>query len=591
MYSPHRRKFLSYLGATLATPFILSACGSSSNSAPASSSPRGLVNNETLNRNSSAVFDYSIASGDPTPSGVILWAHIAEQAYRPQQALIFQVANSDTFSDDALVLEGKVPALEINRLTDFTVHVDLDGLLPASNTRYFYRFVYDNTVSRTGRCKTTPADGESIEKIKFAQLNCQDFSNGYYNALSLVADDDSIDFVIHLGDFIYETGSDLRVEGQPFEDRRIELPSGALVAMDLEDYRTLYRAYRRDPMLQRAMENHTWIITTDDHETADDCYWDYERDTLGAPEHPYTTDPQFGNSAALLTQLKLHSQQAWYEYVPVRASLNLNASHPHQALTLYRDFRFGGLVELFMTDTRSYRSPHPCGEKSLFQRYLPLCDLNQVEQSLYGPKQRDWVMNGLSDSSCQWKVLGNQTFMGRLGIYLQENKQQVVQVDAWDGYSAERRWLMEQVKTQNIENLVVLTGDLHSTIASYLKEEYDNQPISEENPPLGVEFMAPAITSASLGNEILKNNPEMVKEKLLQSMAYLLVRGSNVHIRYFDSVNHGYSTVEFTPNYCEWRAYKVDKDVLDETPKRTQITAYRKYPDRALLQHMSPKRF
>ena len=589
MFSSHRRKFLTYLAAGLATPFVVTACGGS-RSAPASSgSSRGLVNNQTLNRNSSLVFDYSIASGDPTPSGVILWTHISQQAYRPQETLIFQVANNDYFTEDSLVLEGEVPAIEINGLADYTVHIDLDGLLPASNQRYFYRFVYSNTVSRTGRCKTTPADGESINKITFAQLSCQDFGNGYYNALSHVADDESIDFVIHLGDFIYETGSDLSKEGQPFEDRLIELPSASLVAMDLQDYRTLYRTYRSDPMLQKAMENHTWIITTDDHETADDCYWDYERDTLGAPEHPYTTDPQYGGSADLLTQLKLHSQQAWYEYVPVRASLNLNASHPHQVLTLYRNFRFGGLVELLMTDTRSYRSPHPCGEESLFERYLPLCDRGQPEQSLYGQQQRDWVVNGLSGSSCQWKVLGNQTFMGRLGVYLEEDKQLVVQVDAWDGYEAERRWLMEQVKAQSIDNLVVLTGDLHSTIASYLKDKYDNQLISESNPPLGVEFMTPALTSASLSEAILKNDSKIVKQKLLQGLSYLVVKGSNVHIRYFDSSNHGYSTVEFTPNYCEWRAFKVDKNTADEEAKRKQIVAYRKYPDRALLDYVLPK--
>ena len=588
MYSSDRRKFLGYLAASLATPFIITACGGSAAPAP-SVQTRRLVNNQALNRNSAAVFDLSIASGDPTPSGVILWTHIAYAAYRPLQSLIFQVASDEIFSDDSLVLEGEVPPAEISLLSDLTVHIDLNGLLPASNQRYFYRFIYDNTVSRTGRCKTTPADDASIDKIKFAQITCQDYGNGYYNALSHIAEDNSIDFVIHLGDFIYETASHLDEGEVLFENRRVELPSGALTAMDLGDYRSLYRLYRSDPQLQKAMENHTWIITTDDHETSDDCYWDYDRDTLGAPTHPFSTNPDYTNSAELLTRLKLDSQQAWYEYVPVRATLNLNATHPHQALTLYRKFRFAGLVELLMTDTRSYRSPHPCGEEALFERYLPLCDVAQPGQTLYGQHQREWVVNSLSASACQWKVLGNQTFMGRLGVYLQEEKKQVLQVDAWDGYEAERNWLMAQIKAQNIDNFVVLTGDLHSTIASYIRDDYNNQPTSEENPPLGVEFMTPAITSASLGEAVLKNNPDVMKEALFKGLGYLLVKASNIHIRYFDSTNHGYSTVEFTPNYCEWRSFKVDKNSEDEGHIAKQIVAYRKYPDRALLDYRLPE--
>ena len=95
-----------------------------------------------------------------------------------------------------------------------------------------------------------------------------------------------------------------------------------------KDYRFIYRTIRSDRNLQAAMERHTFICIPDDHETANDCYWDYARDTLGAPDHPFTTDAQYGNDPRLLKQLKLDSQRAWSEYVPARVKFDASASHP-----------------------------------------------------------------------------------------------------------------------------------------------------------------------------------------------------------------------------------------------------------------------
>ena len=105
-------------------------------------------------------------------------------------------------------------------------------------------------------------------------ITCQDYTNGYYGALEQLSQDD-VDFVVHLGDFIYETSGDPRFQRQPFEDRTFSLPSGGEAALNLEDYRFLYRLYRSDAFLQKLLEQHTLIAIWDDHETANDCYWDY----------------------------------------------------------------------------------------------------------------------------------------------------------------------------------------------------------------------------------------------------------------------------------------------------------------------------
>ena len=263
------------------------------------------LDTSALRTDSARVFDLSVSSGDPSATGVMLWTHIRPEALRGGQPLFLQVGLDAGFQ--TLLLQARIEASQISAERDHTVKVDLDGQLPEtlSGGPYFYRFIYDGTVSRTGRCRTLPQDSTALRSLKLGLLTCQDYTNGYYPALGHLAADDSIDYVLHLGDFIYETAGDPRFQSLPFADRTLVLPSGGTVALDLADYRFIYRRYRSDPLLQLAMERHTFICVPDDHETANDCYWDYERDTLGAPDHPYTTDPQYGNDPGVLRRLRL----------------------------------------------------------------------------------------------------------------------------------------------------------------------------------------------------------------------------------------------------------------------------------------------
>jgi len=583
--SPGRRKFLGYMAAGLTTPFLLSSCKDAEDSSPPTISDvtdtidmdavKDLMPDE-----GNQVFDLSVASGDPTPTGVMLWTHIALLAYRPFTNLTFQVARDDSFSAESVVLDGIVNYQDIKLSNDRTIHIDLDGLLE-SNCYYYYRFVYNNTVSNTGRCRTTPAEDASVSSLKMAVLSCQDYTNGYYGALNYIAEDESIDYVVHLGDFIYESVGDPSLENLPFNDRLLTLPGGLFIAKGLEDYRALYKAVRSDPFMQKAMEKHTWIITSDDHETADDCYWDYELDTLGAPNHPFTTDPMYGNDLSLLTKLKLDSQRAWAEYIPARVSFDFNAQHPHQALTIYRDFTFGNLVQIFMTDTRTYRTPHPCGEENRFA--VKDCEGAAFEtQSMYGSDQRDWLAERVLSSSSQWKVLGNQTFMGAMDIDINE-KELLFSVDAWDGYKAERRWLMDLLINNNVENFVVLTGDFHSAIASQLLDEYRFRlnPYYNETTSPAVEFMTPAITSSNLKEELSLKGEKSTE--LVAALSNAAIKKTNQHIRYFSSSYNGYSTIEFTPDHCEWTAYSVDKSVNSESAARKIEAIFKKHPGDAML--------
>ena len=339
------------------------------------------------------------------------------------------------------------------------------------------------------------------------------------------------------------------------------LPSGEQVAFDLNDYRSLYRTYRLAPFFQAALEQHTWIIIWDDHETANDCYWDEERDTLGAPDHPFTTDPQFGNDPARLNQLKFDAQRAWAEYVPARVRINENAIHPQDYLQIYRQFAFGSLVDLFMTDERTYRSAPPCGTGDFGERYAsPGCEAQfDPERTMLGQEQRDWLIAGMKDSQALWKAWGNEVFQGafKLGP--------VDDLDAWDGYEQERVLIARELRDADVRNLVVLTGDLHSYMVSYLKVDYSKWWNFGRSNMVGVEFMTPSVTSANF-KDIIENaalhmsaEEQALQEVGTDSLIEDLVRVTNPHVKFFNSEYGGYATVEFHRHYCEHTTYDIGK--------------------------------
>jgi alkaline phosphatase D len=532
-----------------------------------------------LRTDSARVFDLSVSSADPSLTGVILWTHIDPDALKPAEPLFLQVAMDAQFQ--TLLLQAQVAPQDITPDRDHTIKIDLDGQLPASlaGGPYYYRFIYDRTVSRTGRCRTLSSAGSALKHLKLGLLTCQDYTNGYYGALGYLAKDDSLDFVLHLGDFIYESAGDPRFQSLPFADRSVVLPSGGTVAMGLADYRAIYRRYRGDANLQAAMERHTFICVPDDHETANDCYWDYARDTLGAPDHPYTTDPQYGNSPGLLKQLKLDSQRAWTEYVPARVSYNPLATHPHEALKVYRQFAFGSFLDLYMIENRTYRSPHPCGEKDWGGRYVPLgcTKYNSTEQTLLGATQHNWLVQGLTQSKATWKLMGNQTFMGRLALTFLGAQIVPFDVDAWDGYAAERRALTAALREAKVGNYLVVTGDLHTFMASNIKHDYANlNPLDFDN-YVGAEFMTPSVTSSNLGEMLAAKLDANQRTLLMQGLAAPAVRVNNPHIQYFNSNQQGYSTLELTDSYAEWVAYAVDKGVSDPAVARKCVARQRKH--------------
>ena len=107
---------------------------------------------------------------------------------------------------------------------------------------------------------------------------CQSYEQAYYGSWArMLADDkaksdsEQIDFVLHLGDFIYERSGPKLANDMPVPpDRCPPFPDGVQqddysYALTLADYRHLYKTYLSDPNLQEARARWPFICTWDDH--------------------------------------------------------------------------------------------------------------------------------------------------------------------------------------------------------------------------------------------------------------------------------------------------------------------------------------
>lgn len=571
----NRRSFIRLAGLGLAASYTLVSLETAETVASAATAD--------------SVFPQSVASGDPTPTGFVLWTRIAPSAVVPGTALQVEVATDSAFVNK--VLRAKVAATQIKDSLDYTVRTDFNGLLQ-SNKIYYYRFIYNGTTSRTGRGKTLPAANAALSSVKFAVVNCQDYTNGYYPSYGYIANDPTIDFVVHVGDYIYETVGGTSLQPGLYAGRNIDLPldpTGTIkTAQGIADYRKLYQTYQSDLFLRAARENFTWIIIWDDHEMANDNYHDYPNNSQGAPDHPFNASPDKVNK---LRQLKFDSQQAWFEYTPSRAGLNLSAADIFGRLSIYRKFKFGSLVELFMTDERTYRSAHPFGEVEFTQRYIsPLNPTIQgnPSRSMLGTAQRDWLINSVSTSTALWKAWGNEVQYSPFTLYLNDVLAGALNAflgipsgapyaytpgfysfdnDAWDGFQYERAVINSSLKTAGVKNLVVLSGDFHTYYASLVKVDYANVSNADSN-VVGVEYMTPAITSSNLADQLNNQTFTAIISGLAVNPAL------NPHAKFFDSSNYGYATVEFTTSYCEFVMYTVDKTLNSAASTRTVLKKF-----------------
>ena len=111
-----------------------------------------------------AFFTHGVASGDPLDDRVILWTRVLPENMAAERLVgRWQVAADQEF--ERVVAEGEAVA---DPQRDNTVKIDAVGLAP--NTRYWYRFIFNETVSPVGRTRTLPK--EACDQFSIGVCSC-----------------------------------------------------------------------------------------------------------------------------------------------------------------------------------------------------------------------------------------------------------------------------------------------------------------------------------------------------------------------------------------------------------------------------------
>ncbi len=313
-------------------------------------------------------FPQSVASGDPTHDSVVLWTHLVAGDGNENRVLGLTVTAEGDLGmvGSTARLEGanlySGPAVPAPNSYDGCAKVRVTGLAP--NRFYYYQFTYeDNETPRhsaIGRTRTAPEASDSAP-IRFAVFNCSDYSGRYYNTLKHLNEQEAenLNFVLHLGDYIYETTADPSF--QTVDDERsiaFSEPEKAiqfasfLAAKSLSNYRDLYKSYRSDPHLLRAHELFPWVVIWDDHEYSDDNYG-------------ITATYFDGKVAEANAERKRSAEQAWMEFIPADVGLDasgnglsIGSESLYPNTKIYRALNFGKNLDLILTDSRTKRPDH-----------------------------------------------------------------------------------------------------------------------------------------------------------------------------------------------------------------------------------------
>ena len=548
-----RRSFLrsSMYFTVVSASASLAACGGGSDDAPAPAA-------------GAFSFPLGVASGDPRDVSCVFWTRCVSNKGVENVPVRLEVSSSSTF--DALAASVELSA---TRQYDYTVRAKVTGLEPG--TRYYYRFRAGADKSAAGQTKTAPAASSSPARMTFAWLTCQDWSVNHWAAMDLIALED-LDFLVHLGDYIYETvGAAFQAGVAEAAHGRITLPNGTLrtggetgvYATSLEDYRTLYRTYRGDARLQELHRKFPMIAIWDDHEFSDDCWQDHQT---------YT------NANTRESARRRSATQAWAEYMPIDfGDVSFDLAKPgHDNIRIYRDFRFGTLMHLVMTDQRLYRDDHVVGEAELAtllghdplqgddkigaRYFVPVPVLQQFERidtqvlgqapSILGATQTQWWKDTLKGATASWKVWGNEVTLNRMQIDLRAsapapyNNQYVVNADAWDGYPTHRADLMGYLKANSVKNVVAITGDLHAFQCGTIRDNPD----PALGTPVAVDFVAAGISSSSFYRYLHDGAGTTPLAPLVATPATFdaLIRGHNPDFAYADHDAQGFAVATVT---------------------------------------------
>lgn len=476
-----------------------------------------------------AAFAHGVASGEPATTGFLIWTRVTlPDGMTGSVPVHYEVATDADFT--TIAARGKTTT---DAARDWTVKATVATLRPGQ--AYHYRFRVGDATSPTGRSRTLPTG--SVDAARFAVVSCSNFAFGFFNVYDAISKRDDIDAVIHLGDYIYEYGTDGYGGSVSKQIRRQHNPTHEIIALD--DYRKRHAQYKSDEGSIAMHAAHAMIPIWDDHETSNDSWED------GAENHDMSEgDWDERRSAAL---------RAYYEWMPVRDPVPGEAAE-----ALLRDFQWGDLVTLATLETRLMARTQPLDYATLASSLatpeglakFKTVDLVNEDRELLGRPQSERLAKTMSASvagGTRWRLLANQIIMANVAApnlsplasspAIAEIEKVVPQIrdfialttldiplnlDAWDGYPAARDRFYASMSAVGATDLIVLTGDTHEWWANALSDSLGR--------PMGVELGTAAVTS-----------PGSSSYFGAEAAAYSrMLNARNEMVRYHDPFGKGY---------------------------------------------------
>jgi alkaline phosphatase D len=318
------------------------------------------------------------------------------------------------------VASFKSAPLQTTKDQDYTTSVLLVDLKPETAYRYVVRAGPPNESTDRGRIRltaegrfTTPPSDDHAKPFTFlwsgdlgGQQRCRRTPSGYAIFDEMLRRRPH--FMIFLGDTIY---ADDRCPSPP------NAPGSESTASALDEYRAKHRYQRQDGALQRFLAATPVYAIWDDHEV---------RNNFSGPIDP----------------LMPAGRQALLEYWPITTPKD-------DPFRLYRKFRWGADAEVFILDTRQYRSSN--GQK------------DGPNKTMLGSAQREWLIEGLTQSTATWKFIATSVPLSNQkgGTLLLPGNDSWARGADGTGFFTELRSIVDSLLAHRISNIVWLAGDVH----------------------------------------------------------------------------------------------------------------------------------
>jgi alkaline phosphatase D len=383
-----------------------------------------------------------IQTGDVTADRAIVWS----RTDRPARMMV-EVATNDAFRD-ARRITGPA-ALDVS---DFTAHLDVGDLPPGEQIVCrvtFESLAHPGAFSEplVVRFRTAPAGRRDLRLLWSGDTVGQGWGiNPDMGGLRLYETMAAVDpdLFVHSGDQIY---ADQPLSPEVTLDdgttwRNVVTEAKSKVAETLADFRGNFAYNLLDEHARQFNAQVPMVVQWDDHEVIDN--W-FPGMTVENPR--YTV-----RSADLLAARARH---AMFDYLPIRR-------HPDEAQRVYRSYRYGPALEIFVLDLRSYRGPNTHNRQ----------EEPGPETTMLGAEQLAWFKQALKRSTATWKLIASDMPLGLMVLDRMREGRRTY--EAWAngegpplGRELELADILRCVHREDIRNLVWITADVHYAAAHH----------------------------------------------------------------------------------------------------------------------------